>query len=225
MGESWYSEIIGQDEAIMAYISSCNLACGVHHVSIGAHPSLPARENFGREIIDLPESELYQLILEQVKRLQAETEKQGRLLHHLKPHGALYNLATISRKEAVAVCKVCQETGIKRVYGPPNSELERQAIKHKLTFVPEGFIDRVYANGLQLRSRKLPDAVIDDTEKAATQALLLARDGKVIDHEGITHKHVVKTLCLHGDHGDALEQIRAVRECFLRFGIKVESVG
>lgn len=240
MGESWYTETIGQDEAIMPFITSCNLACGVHGgdpetmtctiklaiehgVEIGAHPSLPSRENFGREVIDLPEHQLYELIFEQVKYLQKAVSEQGRALHHLKPHGALYNLATINKKEAIAVCKVCRETGIKKVYGPPGSELEKQAAAYQLAFVPEGFIDRIYANGLQLRSRKLSGSVIYDSKQAANQALFLARDGKVVDYDGVTYDHVVKTLCLHGDHNDALEQIKSVRECFLRWEIDVKN--
>lgn len=241
MGESWHTEIIGQDAALMPYLTSCNLACGLHGgddetmaasialaarygVAIGAHPSLPDRANFGREELDLPAEELFALVLYQVQKLQAAVVKQGQKIYHLKAHGALYNLATVQENEAIVICRVGQKTGIKLVYGPPGSELERQAKLHGLSFVAEGFIDRIYANGLQLRSRKLPDSVIHDSDQAAQQALLLARDGVVLAHDGNLHPHHVQTLCLHGDHVEALDHIRKVQTLLAQHGIEVKPI-
>ncbi|MEM9834948.1 MAG: 5-oxoprolinase subunit PxpA [Bacteroidota bacterium] len=238
MGESWHNETVGQDAALMPHISSCNLACGVHGgdpatmrrtislaiqhgVAIGAHPSLPGQENFGRTPIDLPAAELFEFLLTQVQTLQRAASELGAQLQHLKPHGALYNLATVAEKEAVAVCRICQEVGIKQLFGPPLSQLERQAIIHDLNFIPEGFIDRVYANGLQLRSRKLPHAIIRNSERAAEQAIRFVTSNTVIDYEGHEHPHSVRTLCIHGDHPEALDHILAVRAAFKTAGIAV----
>lgn len=240
MGESWKTEQVGQDAALMPFISSCNLACGVHggdqltrqktiglalayEVAIGAHPSLPDRANFGREPVDLPADKLTELVYTQVKRLQDEALQLGTTLHHIKPHGALYHLASQRNKEAQVVVEVALQLGVPMIYGFPDSVLAEQAQKAGLNFVAEGFIDRVYETGGQaLRSRKKSDAIILDCKIAADQAVNLAI-GKVTDYTGITHPMQVKTLCLHGDHPEALEHIQAVHTAFDHAGIKIKA--
>ncbi|PHI21382.1 lactam utilization protein LamB [Lewinellaceae bacterium SD302] len=227
MGESWYEETVGRDTAIMPLITSCNLACGVHggdpgtmqrsvelallhKINIGAHPSLPGQQNFGREPIDMPEQELNELIYSQVDRLQAEVKGQGGELTHLKAHGALYHLAASQPKEAMVVVAAAIYFGIPKIFGPPESALGRLAERAGLTFVAEGFVDRVYENGRQLRSRSLAGGVIQNPAKALAQARQMAEHGWVIDYYGTSHPIQVETLCLHGDNPAALEIAEAI---------------
>lgn len=229
MGESWYDHIVGQDEAIFPLITSCNLACGehggdpettdravrsalAHHVKIGAHPSLPNLQNFGREAVNLSEKDLSELLRRQLKHLLRVTDQHGAVIHHLKPHGALYHLATKGEKEAAAIIQTALEFGIPKIYGTPGSRFEEDVKAAGLDFIAEGFIDRVYENGTQLRSRKLPEATIRDPEQAAQQAYDLAVNGMVTDHYGRQHSLKVQTLCIHGDHPEALDNLRAVRK-------------
>ncbi len=228
MGESWYDQKIGQDEAIMPLITSCNLACGVHGgdpatrqralqlavehgVAIGAHPSLPGQHNFGRQAVDIPSEALFDLLLTQVQCLQTEARLFNQELQHLKPHGALYHLAAQQHKEASIVVKVCQTLQIPMIYGTPNSQLEEYAVAADLHFVPEGFLDRAYENGQSLRPRQLVGATIRDSCLAAQQALQLAKDQSIQDYYGHTHSLRVQTLCIHGDHPEALDHLLAVR--------------
>ena len=240
MGESWFDEIVGQDEALMPLISSCNLACGVHggdaetmtksialakehRVAIGAHPSLPGRENFGREDVELSDADLYNLVLTQVQRLQSAAQSLGVLVQHLKPHGALYHQVARSISKAEVICQVMKATGIEKLFGLPNSAAQRVAHKHQLKFLAEGFIDRVYQDAHNLRSRKLPGAVIHSADQAAKQALRLAKFREVVDVAGQVHPQQVNTLCIHGDHTEALQHARAVNEILRKEGVVVQS--
>lgn len=238
MGESWHDEIIGQDADIMPLISSCNLACGVHGgdpetmvstlrlairhgVRIGAHPSLPGRENFGREAVDLPPTELYDLVLTQAERLRSAAGRLGASVVHLKPHGALYHLAARQEMVANIIADICRKTGITYLFGPPGSQLAAAARAKGLHFVPEGFIDRVYEDGDRLRPRQLPGSVIHDSDRATTQAIRFVQRGQVEDYYGKVHQRTVKTLCIHGDHPEALDHLMAVRERFGAAGIRI----
>lgn len=228
MGESWYNEVTGQDESLMPYITSCNLACGVHggdpetmkraielaiqhRVSIGAHPSLPDRANFGREPIDLPEAALETLLFSQLERLSEAANLQDQKLQHLKPHGALYHLAANNEKEAKAIVAAAIAFDIPMIYGAPESLLKTATEAAGLRFIPEGFIDRAYENGWQLRSRKLTGAVHHSSEAAADQAYDLAVNNTITDYYGQKHTLKTETLCLHGDHAEALDHIIAVK--------------
>lgn len=229
MGESWYDQIVGQDEALMPFITSCNLACGVHGgdadtmqnavdlailhgVNIGAHPSLPGRQNFGRETINLPEAELTQLVFTQIDTLITVTRERGVLLTHIKPHGALYHLAASQPKEALAIVGAARYFEVAKIYGPPGSLLQKITERAGLQFVPEGFIDRTYENGQELRSRKLPDSIIHDAATAAKQAHSIAMKQELTDYYGKQHSVRVNTLCVHGDHAEAVQNLLAVRD-------------
>lgn len=240
MGESWYDRQIGQDEALMPLISSCNLACGIHGgdpktrhkslqlaaqygVAIGAHPSLPGHHNFGREAVDIPAVALFDLLLTQVQGLQQEARSLNQALHHLKPHGALYHLAAKESKEASIVVEVCQRLQIPMIYGLPGSELEKCARAAGLQFVAEGFVDRAYENGQALRPRSLAGAVIQDSALAAAQALQLAKDHVLVDYYGRAHALQVQTLCIHGDHPEALDHLMALRELLKQHQLTIKA--
>lgn len=240
MGESWHDQKIGQDEAIMPLITSCNLACGVHGgdpktrqkslqlavqhgVAIGAHPSLPNQQNFGRQVVDLPAADLFDLLLTQGQCLQEEARAFGQPLHHLKPHGALYHLAAQENKEADAVVKVCQQLQIPIIYGLAGSKLEKYTLAAGLLFVAEGFLDRAYENAQQLRPRQLEGALIQDSKQAAQRALQLVKEQSVTDYYGKTHPLQVQTLCLHGDHPEALDHLKATRSLLARHQIYLKA--
>lgn len=227
LGESWYDEIVSNDAAVMPLVTSCNLACGLHGgdpatleravelalnhgVTIGAHPSLPTRENFGRVAIDLSAGELTDLLSEQLERLAGVVAAADQRIRHLKPHGALYHLAQRRAKEAECLVEVAQTFGIRRIVGFPGGCLADATTSKGLDFIAEGFVDRAYANGTSLRNRCLPGAVLDH-EAAIRQAELLALAGRVVDHSGRAHSLSVRTLCVHGDHPGAEDLIRKLR--------------
>lgn len=229
LGESWYDQVIGNDDALMPLITSCNLACGfhggdastmhrtialaiAHGVKIGAHPSFPDRKNFGRKMMTLPLKDLGNLVRYQVYALQGMARGAGAKLHHLKPHGALYHYLSYRQREAAdTVVAICQEAGIDLIYGPPNSFLEDAAKAAGLPFWAEGFADRAYEPNLHLANRNLPNATLDDPAVAAEQARMIAREKRVRCTDGVIRPLEVQTICLHGDHAGAVERARAIR--------------
>ena len=229
LGESWYDRRVGNDAGLMPYLDLCNLACGFHggdtltqyrtielaaghHVAIGAHPSFPDRKNFGRRPMAVGDR-LYSLLLYQVGALAALVRAvTGGELHHLKPHGALYHFANEDAPTARQLIRVMTELGVPRLIGPPTGALRSEATAAGLTFLAEGFVDRVYEPTLHLRSRQLPDACIEDLEGACTQAALLASAGRVIARDGQSLPLRVATLCIHGDHPGAVARAYAVRK-------------
>ena len=227
LGESWYARTVGDDAGLMPYLDTCNLACGfhggdaltqlrtarlaLHHgVAIGAHPSFPDRRHFGRRAVDLPDEQLFALLLYQTGGLQAVVHAAGGTLTHLKPHGALYHYADAHPAAAASVARVAAELGIPAVYGPPGGELARASAAAGLDFLPEGFADRRYAPTLHLRPRHLPDASLSAPEAAAEQVRQLLA-GHVVASDGKTYPVHVRTVCLHGDHAGAVARARAVR--------------
>ncbi len=238
MGESWHHQKVGQDDALMPYLSSCNLACGLHGgdpatmrravhlaithgVAIGAHPSLPDQSNFGRLAIDLPAADLLALLLTQGQRLLNCARQYQQELHHLKPHGALYHLAATQVKEAAAVVETCLRLEIPRIYGLPGSELQQQTQAAGLQFIPEGFLDRAYENGQALRDRSLAGATLKDSEMVAQRALQIVKTQTVTDYYGNKQPLAVQTLCIHGDHPEALTHLKTLRQSFQAEGIVV----
>ena len=241
MGESWYEQKVGQDEAVLPVISSCNLACGFHGgdsltmertiagalsqgVAIGAHPSYPDRENFGRRAMEIPIDRLRSLIQYQLAALQGMVALQAGQLQHLKAHGALYHRAAADQATADMLALLALDFGIPLLFGPPNSALANAAAKHCLNFAAEGFIDRVYERDLRLRSRSIEGAIIENPAKAAEQAVKLARDGRVSDSEGEEHELSVQTLCLHGDHLRVAELAAEVLKTFRKEGIHIQAI-
>ncbi|MBC6992807.1 5-oxoprolinase subunit PxpA [Neolewinella lacunae] len=229
LGESWYHQRIGNDEALMPLLDSCNVACGFHGgdaltmqktidlalrhgVNIGAHPSYPDRKNFGRRVILMPLEALEALLLYQISALRGMLEVAGGTLHHVKLHGALYHFAGGDAAAAKVVVRVVKSLGIPILYGLPGSALAAEAHAAGLDFWPEGFADRRYDNSLHLRPRDKDDALLEDPAAAAEQVRLLARSQLVRAHNGDFYPLSVKTICLHGDHPGAVARARAVRE-------------
>lgn len=217
------------DADLMSVITSCNIACGGHAgdeasmttalhrakqsgVVAGAHPSFPDRENFGRTKSSLSGSALEASLSEQVHALQKIADEVGLPLSHLKPHGALYNMAALDAGLASSICSALQSTIPEaRLVGPPASQLEHQAIAHGIAFIAEGFADRAYEQDRQLRDRRLDGAVFHDPAQQVAQATEIALKQQVTTHDGETIALPVQSLCVHGDTPGAFAAAQAIR--------------
>ena len=227
----------GGDADLMSIITSCNIACGGHAgdatsmrealtlaklngVSAGAHPSFPDRENFGRTPFALSGAALETTLEDQVTALKEIATDLSVELTHLKPHGALYNMAARDAGLAASIANVLVNMlpGAK-LFGPPASELENAARRNGIGFIAEGFADRAYEADGQLRNRKLAGAVLHDPTEQATQALSMALDHRVTTHEGQPYALSVGTICVHGDTPEAVSAARAIKQALEQKGI------
>lgn len=228
-------ENIGNDEEIMPYITSANIACGFHAgnetsmlatvrlakqfgVAVGAHPSWKDKEEFGRREMSLPPDEVEALIIYQVDALALIAKSEGIELRHVKPHGALYNQAAKDKVLARAIAKAVKRfSGELILLGLAGSELIEAGIEVGLRTANEGFPDRNYNPDGTLVSRKQSNAIIESPEQIALHAVELVQNG--IDFAG---KEVrVDTLCLHGDHPQAVNNAKSVRQVLEKSGIEL----
>jgi UPF0271 protein len=239
LGESFGTYTLGNDAAIMPLITSANIACGFHAsdpqvmahtvrlavqygVAMGAHPGFADLVGFGRRALDATPDEIENDVLYQIGALAAFARAEGTRLAHVKPHGALYNLAATRPPIADAIARaVARFDATLILVGQPGSALERAAREHHLRFAREGFADRAYNRDGTLRSRREPGALIDDARRAAEQALQMARTQTVTTPEGETIAMPVETLCVHGDSPHAVEILRAVRAALQQNGVAV----
>jgi 5-oxoprolinase (ATP-hydrolysing) subunit A len=230
------------DEVIMQYISSANIACGYHagntstmmktvelclkyNVSIGAHPSFDDRVNFGRMEMNLPVAEISLLIEKQLQTLQQICERAGTTLHHVKPHGALYNMsardATIAQAVAEAV-HACNPSLI--LFGLSGSHSIAEGVMAELKTAAEVFADRTYQPDGSLTPRSLPNALIQSDDEALQQALMLVEEQKVLATDGNYIPLLAETICLHGDGPHAVSFARNIHQTFLNRGIRIQPV-
>ncbi len=231
------------DEELLQIVSSCNIACGGHAgdeismvttvqnaiangVAVGAHPSYPDREGFGRESGFMRGEPLYESLTRQVETLADIAGGLGAKLTHVKPHGALYNDAVNDRELADVIARVTAEApGGPALVGMANTELQAAARRHSLNFIAEGFVDRAYEADGTLVSRKEPGAVHSELAVATNQAVAIARDGRVTARNGETIGVEADTLCIHGDTPNAAEAARAVRNVLENRGVEILAVG
>jgi len=206
------------EAALMQYITSANIACGGHAgdestmertarlalergVHIGAHPGYPDRANFGRIEMPMTAAEIEATIFEQITRLEAVVERLDGKIVHVKPHGAIYNVAVrngeVARAIGAGVARWNRQVPIFGLAGSPMLEVWREM---GLPVAGEAFADRRYEPDGTLRSRKFPDALITNPEEAAAQAVRLAREGRA------------QTICVHGDTPGAVAILKACRE-------------
>lgn len=232
-------EGINNEALLMPYISSCNIACGAHagdvetidrviqlaqehQVKIGAHPSFPDRENFGREVMDISLSALEQSLVDQIQLLQERISKAGAELTHVKAHGALYNLSVkdqaIARVIVDAVKKVVPAAIL---YVPYPSEIEKIALENQLCIRYEGFADRNYNGDLSLVSRKQNNAILTDKEAVIQHIseMILHQQVKTVNGTFVPIK--VDTLCVHGDNTEAIELVQYIYESLAQKGISI----
>lgn len=227
LGESYGNYKQDLDRAIMPYISSCNIACGFHsgdpvtisktidlalehEVAIGAHPSYPDLQGFGRRIMHLTPEELEACVLYQVSALKSMVESKGGILHHVKPHGALYNHAIHDEETALGIVKalVKVQEGM-LVYAPDQSVMARVALNAGLRVANEAFADRMYEDDYSLRSRKLEGAVIYDRNEVLKQITLLL-NSKIQTYSGAEIPIEADTICLHSDTKGAADLAQAI---------------
>ena len=233
----------GDDAAIVPHISSASLACGGHAgdsetmaeavalclrhaVAIGAHPSFEDREHFGRRELPLEPTAVHALVQPQVARLAAACDAAGARLRHVKPHGALYNLA--ARDDAIADALAGAVAAIDRrlwLYAPSGSSLERSGRRLGLDVAAEVFAERRYQADGRLLPRQAPGAVIDGVDDALAQVRSILRHGHALAGDGSPVALQAQTLCLHGDRPDAAQLAMALRAALERDGVRVLAPG
>ncbi|MBL7825438.1 MAG: LamB/YcsF family protein [Saprospiraceae bacterium] len=242
MGESFGAWSIGQDAALMQFISSANIACGYHagdpqtmrstvrlalkhHVAIGAHPGFPDLQGFGRRNMQCNPEEVYAFTLYQIGALKAITEAEGGTLHHVKPHGALYNMAAKDNELAEAIAKATLHAGSNLVlYGLSGSALIKVGNAIGLRTAQEGFADRGYQTDGSLTPRTHAGALINSVEKVVEQALKLAKKQPVASVSGELVQVTADTICLHGDGVHALGFAEAIHQSFKLNQIQIQQI-
>lgn len=229
LGESFGSWVIGNDEAILPYVSSANIACGFHagdpsimmktialarkhQVAIGAHPGFADLAGFGRREIQVSPKEVYALMVYQIGAISTCANVQGSALHHVKPHGALYNMAAKDTALADAIAHAIYDIDPTLIlYGLSGSELVHAGKKRGLTVYQEVFADRTYQLDGTLTPRKAENAIITDHRQAVEQVLQMIKYGKVISLQGAEVPIQADTVCLHGDN---LEAVHLAKEIY-----------
>ncbi len=232
-------EGLENDERIMPLISSCNISCGFHaggpsiirrtvelaiknKVKVGAHPSYDDKKNFGRISIEISFSDLFDLVLYQVAALKSITESFGERLSHVKLHGALYNDSAKDLKKAeVCFSAVKKIDSTICIYGQPASSHKIAAEKLSLKFMNEAFADRLYDDEGFLVSRKIEGSVIVNTKEVADQVLGIAKNSSITTIGDKKVKIQADTICFHGDHPNALENIEMSKSLLKSHSITV----
>ncbi len=232
-------EGMGNETAIMPLISSVNIACGFHAgnpatmlsvvqlakkqgVAIGAHPSWDDREHFGRRIMQVAPRDLYALIIYQVGALAAICKAEKVPLHHVKPHGALYNQAATDPQLAKVIATAIHDFDPSLLlYALAGSRLVEAGEKAGLQTASEVFADRTYNSEGLLTPRTQPNALITETAKATAQALLLVKEQKVKATDGTLLSLRADTICIHGDGAHAPEFARALHHAMLSESISI----
>jgi len=221
MGESFGAWTMGDDAGVMPWVSSVNIACGFHAgdfmtmqrtvilaaehgVAIGAHVSLPDLQGFGRREMAISPSEAHAATLYQIGALAAFVHAQGQRLHHVKPHGALYNMAAKDAKLAEAIANAVHDFDPRLVlFGLAGSALPHAGAQLGLVVAHEAFADRRYRDDGSLTPRREDGAVIHDVDTAVAQAVQIAARGNASTRDGKRVDIRADTICVHGDRPDA----------------------
>jgi UPF0271 protein len=243
MGESFGAYTIGADEALMSLITSANIACGFHAgdshvmqhtvqlaiqhgVALGAHPGFRDLEGFGRRGMDATPDEIESDVLYQIGALDGFARAAGKKLMHVKPHGALYNLAAVKPQVARAIANAVKRFDSHLIFvGLAGSAMIDVARESGLRIAREGFCDRVYAPDGKLMPRREENSLITDPQLAARQAWQMVSEQTVTAASGEQIPMLVDTLCIHGDSPNAPAIARAVREKLEKNGVLVSAFG
>ena len=219
-------EGIGNEAKIMPYLSSCNVACGGHagdslsmtnavrfaracNVKIGTHPSFPDKVNFGRVEMVMTPTELFTSLKQQINYLQEILKLEGGKLHHIKPHGALYNLAAKDVAIASVIIEVVKSVAQPlKLYAPSESLIAKLAIKNNIEVVIEAFADRNYNDDLSLVSRQNTNAVLTDKNKVLDRVLGVVKHKKITTVNGVEVRLNAHTICVHSDTENAVEILK-----------------
>ena len=220
----------GHDNEILDLVSSANIACGFHagdHASIfasiqaalqrgvalGAHPSFPDRENFGRTEMTMPPPQIYSAVAYQIGAFHALTRAAGGRMNHVKPHGALYNMAVRDRALADVIANAILALDPKLIlFAPAASHLDSAALQLGLETASEVFADRNYLADGSLVPRSRSDAFVHDPVEAADRIIRMLSEGKVRAVDGSDVSVLATTVCVHGDNPQAVAFVREVRK-------------
>lgn len=243
LGESIGSDTLEHDALIMRSITSANVACGFHAgdatvmrdtsqlalehgVAVGAHPGFPDRAGFGRRPRATSPSEVEKIVADQVAALSGVVAAEGGRLRHVKPHGALYNMAAEDRRLADAVARGIASVDANLVlFGLSGSCLLEAGRAAGLVVASEVFADRAYDNTGRLVAREIPGAVIDDTSTVLTRAVEMVIEGQVAAMTGETVALTAETICVHGDTKGAADLAAAIRRGLDAAGVEVAPFG
>ena len=237
MGESYGAWHMGADADVMPHISSANIACGFHGgdpatirktvrlaldhgVAIGAHPSLPDLPGFGRRVMKISPQEMYDLVVYQAGAVEAFARAAGSRLHHIKCHGALYNMAANDEGLSEAMVRAAKDLGA-MLYVLSRSRNYEIAKATGVAVCGEVFADRGYSDDGTLAPRDKPGGMITDADKSVAQALAMVEQGYVTSLSGKRVPVAADTLCLHGDQPGAARFAQALRAAFKQRGIEV----
>ena len=219
----------GHDDELLALVTSANIACGFHagdaetmrrsietardhKVAVGAHPSLFDRENFGRKELPVRSDEVFDAVVYQLGIFQAIAEAAGVRPNHVKPHGALYNMAVRDRELADAIGRAIAKIDTKLIlFAPQNSALARGGTANGLQIAHEVFADRNYLSDGSLVPRTRSDALLHDPKEAAARVVRMLRDGRVKSVDGGDVGVRAETVCVHGDTPDAVDFARVLK--------------
>ncbi|MCR8846389.1 LamB/YcsF family protein [Paenibacillus sp. SC116] len=243
MGESFGAYTIGNDEAMLDLVTSVNIACGYHagdprtmrqtvimalnkQVGIGAHPGLPDLAGFGRRNMAITPEEAYDMTVYQIGALDGFIRAEGGKMQHVKPHGALYNMAAHQEKLAEAIAEAVYRVNPELVlYGLSGSQLIRAGERIGLRTASEVFADRTYCRDGSLTPRAESDALISDPSQAVAQILQMVTSGTVRSREDVEVKLKAETICIHGDGEHARVFASHIRDMLIGKGIQLQAVG
>lgn len=242
MGEGFGVYKMENDQELLKYISSANIACGFHagdpstmrqtvsmalkqNVGIGAHPGFQDLVGFGRRNIAITPQEVYDLTLYQIGALNAFVQSEGGNLQHVKPHGALYNMAANNTQLATAIAEAIYKVNPELIlFGLAGSELIHAGEKLGLHTASEVFSDRTYQPNGTLTPRDNTNALITDHERAIKQVIRIVKEGLVTSLDGQEISITAQTICIHGDGAHALHYAKEISQALKQAGIAVAKI-
>ncbi|SDK02745.1 LamB/YcsF family protein [Sediminibacillus albus] len=237
MGESYGPYTLGSDKQLIPFISSANIACGYHagdpqimeetvklaidnQVKIGAHPGFPDLNGFGRRFLQVTPKQAYQMVIYQIGALSGFVHAAKASLSHVKPHGALYNIAAQDKEIARAIAQAIADYNPDlTLYGLANSELTKAGERIGLKVAHEVFADRTYQDDGSLTPRDQPHALLPDEQSAVIQVIDMLKTGTVATVQGARIPIKADTICIHGDSPYAAAFVRRIHQRFAEEGI------
>ncbi|MED4073748.1 5-oxoprolinase subunit PxpA [Priestia endophytica] len=242
LGESFGAYRIGNDEEILDFVTSVNVACGFHAgdpsvmrktvelaaqkgVQIGAHPGLQDLIGFGRRNLSITAQEAYDIVVYQIGALDGFLKAEGLGMQHVKPHGALYNMAAKDRNLSRAIVKAVYNINADLIlFGLAGSELIKAGKEIGLRTASEVFADRTYQSDGSLTARSEKNALIENDDEALAQVVRMVKEGKVKSQQGVDVSLQADTICIHGDGAHALEFARRIQKSLTTSEIEVKAI-
>ncbi|GBG57549.1 UPF0271 protein YcsF [Sporomusaceae bacterium FL31] len=243
LGESFGAYKIGSDEAILEFVTSANVACGFHagdpgvmrktvrlalanKVAIGAHPGLPDLIGFGRRNMSITPQEAYEMVVYQIGALAGFVTAEGGSMQHVKPHGALYNMAAKNQALSEAIAQAVYDVNPELIlFGLSGSELVLAGERLGLKTANEVFADRTYQSDGSLTPRTQPNAMVTDHQQAINQVVKMVKEQSVTAQQGSEVAIKADTVCIHGDGAHALEFAKKIHEFLASSGVTVQAIG